>query len=232
MTEDEFRTGKRADGSPVGFEASRKAAEVIQEGKDLFDYVAEARLTLSPSWHGDKVAKHLFISRINAAIEAANKLDQVKKTFFYGRDNNLDPATGTQSAVELPLRLGDTETEAATNIIHAIIGVFTEAGEMLEALKEAVNLGKPIDSVNMQEETGDLFWYLAILAHECGFTFDGAQRVNIAKLRARFPDRFSEYDANNRNLVAERAILEGEPGCQNVGNSGELSDEAKERLSK
>ena len=31
---------------------------------------------------------------------------------------------------------------------------------------------------------------------------------NIAKLRARYPERFSEYDALNRDLDAERKVLE------------------------
>lgn len=210
MTEEEFRTGV----DPT-FEASRKAAEAIQAGAiPGFDYIAEARLTLSPSWHGDKVAKHRFIERLNAAIASANKLDEVKKCLFYGRvPHGLDPDHGVASLANLPRLFGDTEEQKATNIIHAIIGVFTEAGEMLEALRDAIDNDKPLDEVNAKEEVGDLFWYIAILAHECGFTFDQSQRTNIAKLRARFPDRFTEYDANNRNLAVERDILEGpKPG--------------------
>ena len=205
MTEEEFRTGK----GPT-FAASRKAAEAIQNGESIgFDYISEALVTLSPSWHGDKVAKHKFIAHINAAINAANAVDQIKKTLFYGRENHLNaPQDGQPAISKLPLMLGDTESEAATNIIHAILGIFTEAGEMLEALREAIDLGKPIDWVNAKEETGDLFWYIAILANECNFTFDEAKRTNIAKLRARFSDKFKEADANNRFLTVERAILE------------------------
>jgi len=223
MTENEFRTGQ----GPT-FEASRQAAKAIQEGKGGFDYVAEALVTLSPSWHGDKVAKYHFIMAINNAIEAAQALDKIKKTLFYGRDNGLAALDGEPACKTVPLMLGDTEAAKATNLIHAILGIVTEAGEMLEALTDAIELGKPLDEVNAKEETGDLFWYCAILANECGFTFDEAQRVNIAKLRARFPDRFSEFDANNRNLDGERAIL----AAPIVGNYPELSDEAKERLSR
>ena len=32
---------------------------------------------------------------------------------------------------------------------------------------------------------------------------------NIEKLRARYPEKFTEFDAQNRNLVVEREILEG-----------------------
>ena len=177
-----------------------------------YDYIGEARVTLSPSWHGEKVSKANFVERLNAAIDAANRLDMVKKTLFYGRDNNLDGALGQMNLRGLPRMIGDNTDEAAernANIIHGIIGAFTEAGELLEAMRTAINSGQPFDAVNLKEESGDLFWYLAIIAHECGFTFDDAQRVNIAKLRARFPDKFTEYDANNRNLGVERQVLEG-----------------------
>jgi NTP pyrophosphatase (non-canonical NTP hydrolase) len=238
MNEDEFRSGVRADGSrlmqPDTFAASREAAKAIGETPG-FDYISEAFVTLSPSWHGELVSKAHFITAINAAIAAANQLDRVKKTLFYGKDNLLAPAKDMPAISKLPLMLGDTEADSATNIIHAIIGIFTEAGEMLEALREAINLGKPLDYVNAKEETGDLFWYVAILARECGFTFEQSQRTNIAKLRARFPDRFTEFDANTRNLGLERAILElphREDNGPIVGTAGELSDEAKERLSR
>lgn len=172
-------------------------------------YISKALVTLSPSWHGDKVAKNEFIEAINNAIDAANQLDKVKKTLFYGRDNNIDPRPGEASAIDAN-KIGDMDIGVATNIIHAIIGKFTEAGELLEMMKEAINLGQPFDWVNIKEEVGDGFWYDAILAHECGFSFIEAQDTNIEKLRARFPDKFTEYDAVNRNLAVERKILEGD----------------------
>jgi len=202
------------------FDASREAAANIMADEPLallpaYDYISEARVTLSPSWHGEKVSRANFVERLNAAIDAANRLDMVKKTLFYGRDNNLDGALGQANLRGLPHMIGGDGTpalaanvESNVNIIHGIIGAFTEAGELLEAMRTAINSGQPFDKVNLKEEVGDLFWYLAVIAHECGFNFEGAQRVNIAKLRARFPDAFTEHDANNRNLGVERQVLE------------------------
>lgn len=39
--------------------------------------------------------------------------------------------------------------------------------------------------------------------------FEEGLSRNIAKLKARFPEKFTEENANNRNLEVERAILEG-----------------------
>lgn len=193
MTPEEFKTGKRADGSTV-----------TQAGHAHFNsvdntYIQDALKTLSPSWHGDKVALAQFKGRLNGAIDAANKLDQVKKTLFYGRDNNL--------IAEGQLGCNALDARISNNFIHGVIGVFTEAGELLEALRDGFNNGK-MDHVNIREEIGDLFWYVAILLNETGGTFEDAMQINIAKLKARFPDKFEADKANNRDLVAERAILE------------------------
>ena len=39
-------------------------------------------------------------------------------------------------------------------------------------------------------------------------SFEHAMKVNIEKLRARYPNKFSEHDAVNRDLKTERQILE------------------------
>lgn len=91
---------------------------------------------------------------------------------------------------------------------HAIDGCVTEAGEMQDAMKKAKYYGKTLDLVNLKEEAGDLLWYLAILFDELGTTFEIEQARVIAKLQARFPDKFTQECAETRDLVKERAVLE------------------------
>lgn len=95
-------------------------------------------------------------------------------------------------------------------LLHGIIGIATEAGEMLEALRQGVEDGV-FDLTNVAEEVGDNQWYAAAILRALKTNFESIQRTNIAKLRARFPNKFTEFDANNRNLQAERQILEGKP---------------------
>lgn len=183
----------------------------------VFDYVAEAHLTASPHFHGYRVPLAHFDAVLSQAIDALNALDRVKKCLFYGRE--LGPlAEGVEigstwlNCAKLPEWISDRpeDDEKASNIIHAIIGKATEAGELLELLHKTAVDGEPFDVANAGEEIGDGFWYDALLARACGLTFDGIQRTNIAKLRYRFPECFTEYDANNRDLFGERRILEGE----------------------
>lgn len=95
------------------------------------------------------------------------------------------------------------------NLLHAALGIGTEAGELLDAFKRKLFYGKELDVVNIKEEMGDLMWYMAILLRELDLDFHEILDLNIAKLRARFPDKFTEKDALERNLDRERDILEG-----------------------
>ena len=102
-------------------------------------------------------------------------------------------------------RLQDKDT---VKILHAVMGMVTEAGELMDAVKRHLIYGKPIDFINLMEENGDSFWYQALLAKVIGHDFESTWEKNIKKLSARFPDKFCEKDALNRNLNNERDILE------------------------
>lgn len=98
-----------------------------------------------------------------------------------------------------------------TRLLHAAMGLQTEAGELTDALKRHIFYGKDLDETNLKEESGDLMWYLAILAEELGTTLEALQEQNIKKLQARFPNKFTEEDALERDLEAEREVLEELP---------------------
>ncbi len=176
--------------------------------KPAFNYQAEALSTLSNQFHGNLVSLAMFENVVARAIEALNDLDGIKKTLFYGKP--LPPNLDTQAKEFTDCQgLPDwfKNRSQGEMILHGIIGSATEAGEQLEALYSTALNGQDFDEINIKEETGDQFWYNAVVAKACGFTFEGAQRVNIEKLRARYPNKFNEYDATNRNLVEERRIL-------------------------
>lgn len=93
--------------------------------------------------------------------------------------------------------------------LHAAIGMCTETGELQDALKKYLFYGKTLDLTNVVEEFQDLLWYIAIGLDACGMTLEQAMERNIAKLKARYGEKFSSERALDRNLDAERAALEG-----------------------
>jgi NTP pyrophosphatase (non-canonical NTP hydrolase) len=92
-------------------------------------------------------------------------------------------------------------------MLHAAIGLQTEVGEIQDALKKHIFYGKPLDKVNLIEEMGDLFWYLAILADTLGVSFEHIMQINIAKLKARYGENFTSDKALNRDLNKEYQVL-------------------------
>ena len=112
--------------------------------------------------------------------------------------------------------------------IHALMGLVTETGELVDAFKRFIFYGKPVDEVNIKEEIGDLFWYLAILcdAHRLGF--ESVMAANIEKLRARYPQKFDEEKALFRDLDEERQVLETgrDPDTADSEDCGDVGYEA------
>lgn len=117
----------------------------------------------------------------------------------------IQEALRTESPVtpELIQRLA---THARAN--HSIIGLLTEIGELADAYKRCIYYGKELDTVNVKEEISDVCWYLAILLDTLSLTFDECMSANIEKLRKRYPDKYTHEAALNRDLEAERKVLE------------------------
>lgn len=93
-------------------------------------------------------------------------------------------------------------------IEHAVMGLVTEAGECMDAIKKAKIYGRELDAVNLLEEAGDIMWYLALLSSELDVSFEQMWEKNIAKLQARYPEKYSNEHALNRDASAERKTLE------------------------
>jgi NTP pyrophosphatase (non-canonical NTP hydrolase) len=168
------------------------------------NYIANAMRTISTSWHGGVIAKAELIAALSNTIKDLQRLDRLKKALFYGKELNDFLRKDRANFFHLYEELIPADVQT----IHGIIGLATEAGELLEALLNSLLTDKPLDMVNVKEELGDCMWYMAAIAQKNHFNFEQIQNTNIAKLRARFPEKFSETLANNRDLNTERKILE------------------------
>jgi NTP pyrophosphatase (non-canonical NTP hydrolase) len=98
--------------------------------------------------------------------------------------------------------------ETILRLNHAAEGMSTEANEFLDVIKKAFYYNKPLDITNLKEEIGDLLWYIAIACDELDTTFEDEMKRVINKLQTRYPDKYTDYHAINRDLTAERKKLE------------------------
>ena len=106
----------------------------------------------------------------------------------------------------------DTFTRIDIRLLHAAMGMQTEAAEFSDQLKKHIFYGKELDITNLKEEIGDLFWYAAIACSSLGISFEAIFVKNIEKLKARYPEGFSKEKANNRDIEKERMKLESPCG--------------------
>jgi len=93
-------------------------------------------------------------------------------------------------------------------LLHASMGLVTESGELMDAMKKHLFYGKELDKTNLIEECGDLFWYIALLLNTLNVNMETVMQINVDKLKARYPEKFTEFHAKNRDLDTERKILE------------------------
>lgn len=155
---------------------------------------------------------------LSAVIAAGTLLDMIKKNVFYRKPvdqakfdlcvDKLLSAAWAFDAGEAPLpNVESQEINVDPRVFHAIVGAITEGAELAEALEKIIAGNE--DKVNILEEFGDINWYEAIAVDALDGDFEQILERNIAKLRARFPEKFTSEQAINRDLETERKVLEG-----------------------
>lgn len=170
------------------------------------------------------VEREVLTGLLRLGIEAGDVLDVLKKSVFYKKPDKFDgnihetlnTLRDTVSKVIASLPEGKPSTVLSSQrvnvdprILHAVVGKFTEASELLAAVLKSIDNGQPLDSVNLAEELGDDEWYDAILTDAANIDKAVSRARVINKLAVRYPDKFTTDNATERNLEAERKALEG-----------------------
>jgi NTP pyrophosphatase (non-canonical NTP hydrolase) len=95
--------------------------------------------------------------------------------------------------------IADEMTGSKAHLLHMILGVSGEAGELLDAIKKHVIYNKPLDFKNIIEELGDLEFYLTGLRDELQLDREIILEQNIEKLNKRYASgQFSDKEAKER----------------------------------
>lgn len=176
---------------------------------------------------GIKLNRQNLINILKVVVTVTEMLDGIKKAAFYNKTGKLETSYSTHvdTLIALAMDIGADdsdngalgavldEDETISNldprVFHGILGIITESGELASAmLKSIEDPNHTVDAVNIQEEMSDIAWYKAILHDTLGLDWNQGLINVINKLRIRYPDKYSDEAADNRNLDAERAALE------------------------
>ena len=82
--------------------------------------------------------------------------------------------------------------DAQARLVDAAAGLAEEAGEVLGIVRKHVYMAHELDRERLKKELGDVLWCLAVVSGTVGLTLDEVAEANVAKLRARYPDGYSE----------------------------------------
>ncbi len=97
---------------------------------------------------------------------------------------------------------------SAMRLDNAARGLAGDAGEVSSAVMKYIEYGRPLDLTNLIEEVGDCVWRLNQVCVAAGFSLEQAMEANIRKLSVRYPDKYSDERAANRDKKSERSAIE------------------------
>jgi hypothetical protein len=93
--------------------------------------------------------------------------------------------------------------------LHGQQGANIQQGRLGDLLKKYFVYRKPFTREQVLQCIAEQLRYISISLDAAGYTLMDAAERNIQKLQKRYPGKFTEERALNRDLAAERAILEG-----------------------
>ena len=183
------------------------------------DYENAASSTVPPIVHTEAVRPAVIFHLLTEFAKAGSNLDKyLKKPLVYG------PTRVTEEHVAQFVGLADIDpprdlTDEEAMFAHGVVGVATEAGELVEALLKVWFFKEPWDRPNVMEEGGDVLWYVVRFLKAAGYTLPEAMERNILKLTNRHHRNGATFNPDadrNRDLEAERALLEAPPAARAI----------------
>lgn len=75
-------------------------------------------------------------------------------------------------------------------MMHSLHGMVGEVGE-IHSLFQKVYQGHEIDEEHLMKEVGDLLWFIAEFCTSLEWELEDIMKMNIEKLKARFPEGFT-----------------------------------------
>ena len=98
--------------------------------------------------------------------------------------------------------------EISFNLLHAAMGMVTEAGEVMDIVKKSLTYKRPLDVEHLLDECADGLFYMTMILIEFQSSYEDLMNINMAKLTSRYPDGYSHHNANNRDLGSEKVAIE------------------------
>ena len=115
-------------------------------------------------------------------------------------ENSWSHNMGWYEFVNKSERTINQELSHEQQISNAIFGLHGELGEVTDSIKKQLYQGHTLSKDDLEEEIGDMLFYLAWLFRLYNIDMETVLEKNVEKLKKRYPDGFD----------VERSIKRGE----------------------
>jgi hypothetical protein len=138
-------------------------------------------------------------------IDLVNVSEEAGDLFWY-----VSIAINTLGFNPTDISKHETSELGCARLADAIDSVVWCTGEFNDLLKKHLFYGRELNLIKMENVLSQICVAISGICAACDKTPAQVREVNIAKLKARFKDKFTEVAALNRDLATERKILEGQ----------------------
>lgn len=83
-------------------------------------------------------------------------------------------------------------------LVNGVMGLNGESGEVIDVVKKHLFQGHELDKTKIEEELGDVMWYVAEICEALDLSLDDVLAKNINKLQKRFKNGFTKEESINR----------------------------------
>lgn len=98
----------------------------------------------------------------------------------------------------LAMRTSNKDLSPDYHLLNGVLGLCGESGEVADMVKKNWMQGHDLDLDHVVKELGDVLWYVAETATAIGVDMETIMKMNIDKLKARYPDGFSSDRSQHR----------------------------------
>lgn len=140
---------------------------------------------------------HDSIAVIRAGYRPGKELQPIIKDYYRAQMLKEKTKVNFNEYQELARRTQNPHLSFPERRMHALHGIAAEAGE-IHGIYQKTYQGHTLDVDKIVDEMGDLMWFLAELADVLRVSLDDVAHRNVAKLKRRYPDGFSEHRSVNR----------------------------------
>lgn len=98
----------------------------------------------------------------------------------------------------LAMRTSNKDLSKEEHLLNGVLGLVGESGEIADLMKKHLYQGHPLDIEHVAKELGDCLWYVAETATAIGVDMETIMKMNIEKLKKRYPDGFDTERSQHR----------------------------------